>query len=121
MAKTEKAAAPATDSKFAGFLASKKLDARRVVGASAKLETLQPADRAIRLAARQKRAGDGAKTPAAADAKKPRSGRPITPRALAAALSGKSVSGPVKTRFLRAVNHLLAQKKQEPVTLDLLF
>ena len=33
----------------------------------------------------------------------------------------KDLSGPIKTRLLRAVNRLLEQKKQEPVKLDVLF
>ncbi len=54
-------------------------------------------------------------------AKKPRSGRPVTDRAIAAAIAGKKVSGPMKTRILKAVNHILGQKKQEPVDLRALF
>jgi len=45
----------------------------------------------------------------------------VTPRALEAALSGKSVSGPAKTRLLRAVNAVLEQKKLEKVELRTLF
>jgi len=106
-------------SKFKNFLAEKKLDARRVIIASSKLERLQPADRKIRLAKRQAKKSDDKKT--GAPTEKPRSGRPVTPRAIAAALSGKSISGPQKTRLLRAVNHLLEQKKQSPIELGALF
>lgn len=106
-------------SKFAEFLTSKKLDARRVRYASAEIEMLRPEDRAIRLSARNAKKGDGAKTQG--EKKKPRSGRPLTDRALKAALAGQSISGPQKTRFLRAVNLLLGQKKQEAVALDVLF
>lgn len=109
-----------TKTKFAEFLASTKLDARRLIAVSSQLEKLRPEDRAIRLAARIKRKGDDAATKTA-DKKKPRSGRPITPRALSGALVGKKLSGPQKTRLLKAVNHLLSQKKQEPVTLTQLF
>ena len=103
-------------SKFSEFIATKKLDARRLVSASQSLEKLRPEDRAIRLVQRQK-----TEKKDAGEKKKPRSGRPVTQPGLAAALAGKALSGPQKTRFLRAVNHLLAQKKQEPVTLDVLF
>ena len=52
---------------------------------------------------------------------KPRSGRPITPRALNAALAGGPISGPSKQRILRAVNYLLEQKKKDKVELKALF
>ena len=38
-----------------------------------------------------------------------------------AALGGGSLSGPTKTRLLKAVNHLLEQKKQDKVELKALF
>ena len=121
MPKTEKKA-PAAEatSKFATFLTSKKLDARRVVAASEAIEKLRPEDRAVRLAAKQKKKGDGPKDKAA-DRPERRSGRPLTPRAMTAALTGGTVGGPTKTRILRAVNRLLEQKKQDAVTLDILF
>lgn len=106
-------------SKFAEFLAAKKLDARRVRYASAAIEALHPEDRAIRLARKHKKA-DASKAQGG-EKKKPRSGRPITDRAMKAALAGQPVNGPQKTRFLRAVNRLLEQKKQEPATLGQLF
>jgi hypothetical protein len=106
-------------SKLKDFLAEKKLDARRVMNASTKLERLTPADRKIRLAKRQAKKSDGDKKDAPKD--KPRSGRPVTQRAIDAALAGKSISGPQKTRILRAVNHLLEQKKQAAVELSALF
>ena len=54
-------------------------------------------------------------------AEKPRSGHPVTPRVMTAALAGKFVPAGGKTRILRAVNHLLEQKKQSPVDLRALF
>ena len=36
-------------------------------------------------------------------------------------LAGEQVSGPVKTRILRALNHVLEQKKQDKVELAALF
>jgi hypothetical protein len=104
--------------KFAEFLASKKLDPRRVLAASHKLETLQREDRGIKLLKRSKGEGDDKKVK---ETRKPRSGRPVTTRALDAALKGGTVSGPTKTRLLRAVNVLLEQKKQEKVDLKQLF
>jgi hypothetical protein len=109
-----------TKSKFAQFIASKKLDVRRIVAASRSLERLLPEDRLIRL---NKRRAKGAESPETAvkETRKPRSGRPVTPRAMAAALGGGTLSGPTKTRILKAVNHLLEQKKQDKVDLKTLF
>lgn len=106
-------------SKFSDFLAAKKLDARRILAASHALESLRPEDRAIKLAAKLAKKGEGKKQEG--EKKKPRSGRPVTAPAIAAAQAGKAISGPQKTRLLKAVNHLLEQKKQEQVALDQLF
>jgi hypothetical protein len=106
--------------KFSEFLAAKKLDPRRVLSSSRTLERLLPEDRAIRLAKRRARKGAG-EGEVAKETRKARSGRPVTRRAIAAALIGKSVSGPTKTRILRAVNQLLEQKKVEKVDLRALF
>jgi hypothetical protein len=109
-----------SDSKFAEFVKTKKLDLRRILNASHSLETLQVEDRAIRLAKRQAKGAEGDdKTPK--ETRKSRSGRPVTGRALDAAVEGGKVSGPTKHRILRAVNHLLEQKKQEKVELRTLF
>lgn len=107
--------------KIEDFLKEKKIDPRRILAASAKIERLQPADRAIRLAKRLARSSEDAAKKKDAAGKKPRSGRPITDRTLSAVLQGRPVSGPAKTRVLRAVNRLLEQKKQEKVQLSALF
>jgi hypothetical protein len=108
--------------KIEAFLKEKKIDPRRVLAASAKIEGLQREDRSIRLARRQARKSeDGGKKKEGEAPKKPRSGRPVTNRTLTAALTGKTLTGPAKTRILRAVNHLLEQKKQEKVALGALF
>ncbi|MGH7296510.1 MAG: hypothetical protein ACRELB_16350 [Polyangiaceae bacterium] len=109
-----------TKSKFAQFIASKKLDARRIVAASHKLERLTPEDRLIKLNKRRAKAAESGDN-APKETRKPRTGRPVTARAMAAALSGGSVSGPTKTRLLKAVNYLLEQKKQDKVDLKALF
>jgi hypothetical protein len=108
------------ETKFAQFLAAKKLDRRRIVVASRQLEILQPEDRIIKLKKRKPKGGD-APEGAAKETRKPRSGRPVTDRAIDAALAGKVVSGPTKTRILKAVNRLLEQKKQEKIDLRALF
>lgn len=110
--------------KFADFIAEKKLDRRRIVAASAKIERLRPADRFIKLTkrtAKAKAAAGNEEAKSAAPPSKPRSGRPITDRAIDAAIAGKSLTGPQKTRLLRAVNALLEQKKAGAVELSALF
>jgi hypothetical protein len=108
--------------KFAQFIAARKLDPRRILAASHGLERLQPEDRIIRLNKRRARkAGSDGGDNAAKEVRKPRSGRPVTQRALDAAVRGGGLSGPTKTRILRAVNHLLELKKQDKVDLRALF
>ncbi len=109
-----------SESKFAAFITEKKLNQARILSASHTIESLRPEDRLIRLEKWRAKQGD-----APADAKKnlakPRSGRPVTPRALTAALEGKPLTGPQKQRILRAVNVLLEQKKAEKIELKVLF
>lgn len=105
--------------KLTSFLNTNKINAKRLVAVSHKLETLQPADRALKLAKRQAK-GEGGGDKAKPEGK-PRSGRPITPRAIDAALKGGTVSGPTKQRILRAVNYVLEQKKKDKVDLRQLF
>ena len=107
-------------SKFADAIKAHKIDPRRIITASSKLEKLRPEDRALRLA-RAKAKKSEEKKEGAEKPKKPRSGRPVTAPAMAAALAGKSLSGPQKTRILRAVNHLLEKKKAAAVDLKALF
>lgn len=104
--------------KLEAFLTEKKIDSRRLLATSKRLETLRPEDRATRLKKAQARRTEGAPK---VEAPKGRSGRPVSPRALSAAFAGQPVTGPVKTRILNAVNHLLAQKKAEAVDLRALF
>jgi len=106
--------------KFDAFLSEKKINPLRVLAASEKIEKLRPEDRAIRLAQRKARKSEDKKKEGLAT-KKARSGHPVTPRLLSAAISGRALSGPAKTRILRAVNSLLEQKKQEKVALAALF
>jgi hypothetical protein len=110
------------ETKFAQFIAAKKLDQRRILAVSRQIERLQDEDRAIRLNKRRARgaAGEGGDN-APKETRKPRSGRPVTHRALDAAMRGGQLSGPTKTRILRAVNHLLEKKKQEKVDLRAIF
>jgi hypothetical protein len=108
-------------SKFSEFLTANKIDPRRLAAASRELERLRPEDRAKRLARRTAKKSETKPVEGAEKPGKPRSGRPVTSRALAAAAAGKPVSGPAKTRLLRAVNHLLEQKKKSATELKSLF
>jgi hypothetical protein len=105
--------------KLEAFLTENKIDERRLLAASAKIERLRPQDRAIKLAVRQARKEEEGTKPTGLE--KPRSGRPVSRTTLGKALAGKALSGPAKTRILRAVNHVLELRKQPPVTLDQVF
>jgi hypothetical protein len=119
-------AAQRMPSKFTEFLEKNKIDPRRIVVASRALERLRPEDRSLRMLKRKARAA-GAKPAEAAEGAekqvppKPRSGRPVTARLLEAVSAGKAVSGPAKTRLLRALNKVLEQKKKSTVDLRALF
>jgi hypothetical protein len=106
--------------KFSEFLQAQKIDPRRIQAASRKLEKLRPEDRAVKLKKRLAR-GSEAKPAEGQTPAKPRSGRPVTSQLVAKAMAGKGISGPGKTRLLRAVNHVLEQKKKDPVDLRALF
>jgi hypothetical protein len=115
----------ADSNKLKSFLDTNKLNAKRLLAVSHKLETLQREDRRIKLGKRKGKAeaaeGGGAEKKEGEKPAKPRSGRAITPRALDAALEGGTISGPTKQRILRAVNYLLEQKKKDKVELKTLF
>lgn len=103
-------------SRLASFLKEQKIDPRRLLTASYKIERLTMEDRAIKWNKKQKPASDAEK-----ETRKPHSGRPVTPRAMQAALCGGVLSGPTKSRILRAVNAILSQKKKDAVDLRALF
>lgn len=106
-------------SKLEQFLSAKKIDQRQLLAVSSDLESLRPEDRAVKLAKRQGKKEEGGDKKV--ETKKPRSGKPVTAVALSKILAGKDVSGPTKTRVLRAVNTILERKKQDKVELSALF
>ena len=106
-------------SKFQTFLNENKIDARRILSASRSIERLRPEDRRIRLALSQGRRKNEGKRPEGIE--KPRSGKPVSAPCLNRAIAGEKLSGPTKTRILRAVNRLLEQKKKDAVSLADLF
>ena len=107
--------------KLKSFLDSNKLDTKRLLAVSHKLETLTRDDRKLKLSKRLAKKGEGGDAAATKETAKPRSGRAVTPRALSSALTGGTISGPTKQRILRAVNYLLEQKKKDKVDLKTLF
>jgi hypothetical protein len=111
----------ADTTKLKTFLDSNKLNTKRLLAVSHKLETYQHEDRLAKLERRRAKKGEAAEGGEKKELKKPRSGRPITLRALEMALSGGTISGPTKQRILRAVNYLLEQKKKDKVDLRALF
>ncbi|MBP9111239.1 MAG: hypothetical protein KBF88_00455 [Polyangiaceae bacterium] len=109
-----------SDSKFSKTLQEKKINAKQLLAVSYKIERLTRDDRKLKAAktkARKSEGGDAAAKPTG----KPHSGRPVTPRALEAAINGKTVSGPTKQRILRAVNAILEKKKQAAIDIRALF
>ena len=118
---------PHMASKFAQFLKDNKIDPRRLLVASRGIERLRTEDRKVKLAKRQAKSAAGGQAPAPAEGEekkapqKPRSGRPITSRVVEAATEGKAVPGPAKNRLLRALNHVLEQKKKPAVDLRAIF
>lgn len=108
----------AEESKLQSFLNQKKLNPKRVLAVSHNLESLRKEDRTLKLERLRSRKAEGGEKKEVA---KPRSGRPISDRAMLTALTGGAISGPTKQRILRAVNYLLEQKKQDKVELKTLF
>ena len=98
-------------SKLSDYLEKKKIDPRRLLSASKDLEQLRPEDRAILLAKEQARGGDEAAKEKAGQ--KPRGGRVLSRPALDRALRGEKPKRRARARLVRAVNHVLAAKKQK--------
>ena len=76
------------DSKFAQFIAERKLDGRRIMAASRQIERLLPEDRAIKLRKRLAKKAEGNEA-GPKETRKPHSGRPVTNRALASRPRGE--------------------------------
>lgn len=109
-------------SKFSDFLKDNKIDERRLLSASRAIEHLSPVR--LREALAEKKAaaaGEDAKDKDKAAALKVNQGRPVTRPGLAAAKAGKTISGPTKSRLLRAVNRILEQRKKDAIDLRALF
>ncbi len=107
--------------KFAKFLEESKIDPRRLIAASQQLERLTREDREFIAVTARIKSLAGKKTPATVEKKKLHTGRYVSPALITAASVGKSVSGPAKSRVLRAVNRILEQRKLPAVELRALF
>jgi hypothetical protein len=109
--------------KLAKFLEENKINGLRLQAASTKLERLTQEDRAFLAEVARKKALAGRKNAGnvAVEKKKLHTGRPVTERLIDDASQGKPVSGAAKTRLLRAVNHVLEQRKKSAVTIRDLF
>jgi hypothetical protein len=107
-------------SKLSDCLQTHKIDARRVVLASKTLERHTREDLALIAKKADMKAGKIEKDDAVAKAK-PRSGRPVTLPQVEKAMRGETISGPAKTRVVRAVNAILAARKKPEIGLRDLF
>ncbi len=111
-------------SRFSELLTSEKIDPRRLLIASAAIESLRPEDRRAHFLNRKKKKAGGAapeKTEGEAPAAKPRSGVVVSREVLRKAQEGLPLTGPQKTRLLRALNRVLEQKKKDPIDLRKVF
>ena len=108
-------------SKLQTFLTENKIDQRRLLAVSHNLESLRPEDRAIRLVKKQGAKAEGELKEKAKTAGKTRSGRGLNPVTLGKIFTGKPITGPTRTRVLRAVNAILEARKAEKVELGVLF
>lgn len=108
-------------SKFSDFLSAQQIDPRRLLAASKKIESYTAEDQAIRLAKQRVKRNEASDAEKELAQKKGRSGKPVTQRLLDQALAGETLTRRGKARIVRAVNHVLAQKKKDAVTASDLF
>lgn len=109
---------------FKSFLESKKITSKQVQDTSKRIETWDAASRTLlvkRVAKRQNKEL-AAKKYAELDLKKPeRMGRGVTLKQVDAAAAEVPVARKVRTKILRAVNTILAAKKETAVDMKALF
>jgi hypothetical protein len=103
-------------SKLSDFLEKEKIDPRRLVAASKRIEGLRPEDRTVRLARRRVRKGDGSDADKEQAGTPVRSGRAVTPPTVDRAVAGKDLPPKAKQRIVRAINHIRSQRKQAEVS-----
>ncbi len=101
-------------SKLSDSLKNHKIDARRIVLASKDLERRTREDLALLAKKAAMKAGKVEKDDAVMKSK-PRSGRPVSLPQVEKAMRGETISGPTKTRLVRAVNAILTGRKKPEV------
>jgi len=106
---------------FSDFIREKGLDAEQILRVSRRLESLTDEDRELMRKRAVKRRTAAGQSYEEANIAKPRSGRPLRPGHLEAAMNDEPVPGPVRTKLVRAINAILEKKGQEPVRAPQLF
>lgn len=109
---------------FKSFLESKKISSKQVHDTSKRIETWDADSRAllVKRAAKRRNKELAAKKYAELDLAKPsRLGRGVTVKQVDAAAAEVPVARKVRTKILRAVNTILAAKKESPVDMKALF
>ena len=101
-------------SKLSDSLKNHKIDARRLALTSRGLERRTTEDLALVAKKAAIKAGKAEKDDAVVK-QKPRSGRPVTLPQIEKAMRGETISGPAKTRLVRAVNAILEGRKKPAV------
>lgn len=103
------------------FFEEKKLSAKHVAIASRRIEAFKEGDDALRSKRAAKRRNEPDKKYAELNLAKPNLGRGVSEKAVAVAVAGKPVARKVRSKILRAVNTILASKKQPAVDMKALF
>jgi len=108
---------------FQNFIHSKGILPDSIVGTSKRLEATQLHDRKLlkQRAAKRQNKEAASKSYAQMDIAKPHSGRGLSAAAVASALNNQALSARQRSKMLRAVNALLAKKKEEAVDMKTLF
>jgi hypothetical protein len=108
-------------SKLKEYLDKEKIDTRKLLATSKRLEKMTPQDRKIRLARKKVAGGKPTDADKETAQMKRRSGKKLTAPTLKKALAGQTLSKGAKKRVTRAVNAVLAQKKKGEAKLADLF
>ena len=106
---------------FSDFLDEKGVSTDRLLQVSRRLESVRSEDRDLMLQRAQLRRGKAGTSYAEANLAKPRSGRPLRPGHVRAAMDDKPVTAPVRSKMVRAMNLLLEKKGQGKVSAPQLF
>lgn len=106
---------------FSDFLAEKGVSTDRLLQVSRRIESVRNEDRALIRQRALKRRLEPRQSYAEANIAKPRSGRPLRPGHVRAAMDDKPVTPPVRSKMVRAVNLLLEKKGQGKIGAQELF